>query len=145
MTTAIRETTTNSRRLGRSVAAIVVGFIAVVILSLGTDEVFHLLKVYPPWGQSMSNALFALATAYRLVYGVVGSYITARMAPYRPMQHALIGGAIGTVIATAGAIATWNHTELGPNWYPLALVVTALPCAWLGGKLYESKRLQSNA
>ncbi len=127
------------RRLGRSVAAIAVGFVVVVVLSLGTDEVFHLLKVYPPWGQAMSDRLFGLATAYRLVYGVLGSYVTARMAPNRPMRHALIGGAIGTVIATMGAVATWTHTEMGPHWYPVVLVVTALPCAWLGGKWYETR------
>jgi hypothetical protein len=50
------------------------------------------------------------------------------------MTHALIGGAIGTVLALAGAIATWNM-PLGPHWYPIALVVLALPTAWVGGKL----------
>ena len=34
------------------------------------------------------------------------------------------------------AAATWNKgPEFGPHWYPLALVATALPCAWLGGRL----------
>ncbi len=33
-----------------------------------------------------------LATVYRTVCGVVGSYIIARLAPDRPMQHALVGG-----------------------------------------------------
>ena len=54
------------------------------------------------------------------------------------MWHALILGAIGTAIAIAGATATWNSgPEFGPRWYPIALVVTALPCAWIGGKLRE--------
>ena len=42
--------------------------------------------------------------------------------------------AIGVGLATAGAVATWNQ-GLGPHWYPLSLVVTALPSAWVGGKL----------
>jgi hypothetical protein len=30
----------------------------------------------------------------------------------------------------------WNGgPTFGPHWYPLALVATAMPCAWLGGKL----------
>jgi hypothetical protein len=41
------------RNLWRSTGAIVLGFVAVVVLSLSTDEVLHLLKVYPPWGQPM--------------------------------------------------------------------------------------------
>ena len=26
--------------------------------------------------------------------------------------------------------------NLGPLWYPIALVLTMLPCAWLGGVLF---------
>jgi hypothetical protein len=31
------------------VAAVLVGFFAVVVLSLGTDQVLHVLQIYPPW------------------------------------------------------------------------------------------------
>ncbi len=65
---------------------------------------------------------------------VLGSYIAARLAPRNPMRHALILGAIGFVLSLAGAIAT-IPMDLGPAWYPIALVVTALPCTWLGGAL----------
>ena len=41
---------------------------------------------------------------------------------------------IGFVIGTAGAIAT-IPLHLGPAWYPIAIAATALPCAWLGGRL----------
>jgi hypothetical protein len=75
-----------------------------------------------------------LALSYRTVYAVVGSYITARFAPYSPMGHALTGGVIGLVLSAAGAMAAISM-DLGPAWYPIALVVTALPCAWLGGAL----------
>jgi len=42
--------------------------------------------------------------------------------------------AIGTVVATAGAVATWNK-NLGPHWYPVALILTAFPTAWIGAKI----------
>src|SRR5260370_1196035 len=81
----------------------------------------------------MSDSLFLLATAYRIVYGVAGSYLIARLAPDRPMQHALVGGAIGLLVSIVGVLATWNHQPpLGPHWYSLALAITALPCAWFG-------------
>jgi hypothetical protein len=52
----------------------------VFVLSLGTDQVLHVLNVYPPWDQPMYDPrLNALALAYRCVYGVVGSYIIARL------------------------------------------------------------------
>ena len=128
------------RRLGRSILALFAGFVVVVLLSLGTDLLLHALKVYPPWVKPMSDGMFGLATLYRTVYAVVGSYVTARVAPYRPMLHAMIGGVIGLVLSTVGAVTTWHKgPEFGPHWYPVALIVTALPTAWLGGALYGDK------
>jgi hypothetical protein len=126
--------TESPRRIGRSIGALLAGFVAVLVLSLGTDLALHAAGVFPALGQTMSNSLFALATVYRTLYGVVGSYLTARVAPYRPMGHALVGGLIGFALSILGAVVTWNK-DLGPHWYPLALIATAMPAAWLGGKL----------
>ncbi len=127
-------------RRGRSAWAILTGFFCVVVLSLVTDEILHLVKIYPPWQEVMSDRLFALATAYRAVYNVIGCYVAARLAPSRPMRHAMLLGWVGALVAAMGAAGTWNHQPpLGPHWYSLALVVIALPCAWVGGKLRESQ------
>jgi hypothetical protein len=119
--------------------------LAVVILSLVTDIVLHTLKIFPPLGQTMSGQLFLLATIYRVVYAIIGSYITARLAPDRPMGHAMAGGFVGLVLSIAGAAVTWKRTELGPHWYPLALVVTALPSAWVGGKIRQREVLRQRS
>lgn len=89
----------------------------------------------------MSNALFILATAYRTLYTIAGGYITARLAPDRSMAHAMMLGFVGLAAAIAGVVFTWNKgPEFGPKWYPLALVVLALPCVWVGGKLAQRAR-----
>jgi hypothetical protein len=138
MTTRIPKTSTHPRRLWRSVAAVLLGFFAVVVLSLGTDQLLHVLEVYPPWGQPMyDTGDNLLALAYRCVYAIVGSYIAARFAPRNPMRHALALGVVGLTLSLAGAIATITMMDLGPDWYPIALVLTALPCAWLGGVLHR--------
>jgi len=81
-----------------------------------------------------------LALAYRTIYGVAGSYIAARLAPDRPMGHALALGAVGFAVSIAGAVATWNAgPAYDPKWYPLALIATALPGAWAGGKLHGAQ------
>jgi hypothetical protein len=127
---------THPRCTLRSIGALLAGLLAGIILSLGTDMVLHATSVFPPWGQPMTDALFGLATAYRIVYGVAGSYIAARLAPDRPMQHALVLGVFGVVVSIVGAVVTWNRgPAFGPHWYPLALIATAMPCAWAGGKL----------
>ena len=142
MTIPITETGTHPRRLLRSAAAVFLGFIAVVVLSLGTDQVLHVVHVYPPWGQPMDEpGLNLLALSYRIVYTVFGMYLTARLAPHSPMGHALVGGAIGFVLGTAGAIAT-IPMHLGPAWYPIAIALTALPCAWLGGFLHRRSQAE---
>jgi surface polysaccharide O-acyltransferase-like enzyme len=124
------------RNILRSVGAVVAGLLVVIIITTATDALLHATGIFPPWGQPMSDSLFLLAFAYRIVYGIVGGYITARLAPDKPVMHAVVLGAIGFVLSLAGAAATWNRgPEFGPKWYPLALIVIAIPTAWLGGKL----------
>ncbi len=138
MSEAIRIETAHPRRTVRSVAAVLAGIVVDVLLTIGTDLALHAARVFPPRGQPMihADALMLLATSYRLVYGVAGSYITARLAPDQPLRHALVGGVVGLIVCSVGAVATWNGgPAFGPHWYPLALVATAMPCAWLGGKL----------
>jgi hypothetical protein len=129
--------TQNPGHTARSIGAILAGFVFVFIISLATDQLLHATGVFPPWGASMVgyDAALLLATVYRIIFGIAGSYITARLAPNRPMQHALAGGFIGLALSIVGAAVTWNRgPAFGPHWYPLALVVTALPTAWTGGK-----------
>jgi hypothetical protein len=125
-----------SRHIGTSILALVVGMLTAIILSLGTDLGLHAVGLTPALGQPMPDPWLLLATTYRAIYGVVASYIIARLAPHRPMQHALIGGLIGLVVSIFGAVATWN-SGFGPHWYPLSLIVLALPPAWIGAKLRE--------
>jgi hypothetical protein len=106
------------------------------VFSLATDQLLHVLDVYPPWSEPMWDpGLNLLALSYRIVYTVLGGYITARLAPASPMRHVAILGTIGFITASAGAIAAMN-LNFGPNWYPIALAVTGFPCVWLGGVLH---------
>jgi hypothetical protein len=130
--------TEQPRRRWRSAVAIFLGFAAVVVLSLGTDQVLHVLKVYPPWGKPMDDTgLLLLALAYRIVYTVAGGYIAARLAPSAPMRHAVILGLIGLVPGMAGVMAAVS-ADLGPVWYPVALALSGLPCCWLGGVVHRA-------
>ncbi|HLK05721.1 MAG TPA: hypothetical protein VKT53_14885 [Candidatus Acidoferrum sp.] len=123
--------------IGRSILAVVAGFVVVIVISLGTDVLLHYVAGFPKLGEIYSDRQFLWAAIYRTIYGIVGSYITARLAPRRPMKHALIGAAIGIVLSSLAAAATWNQVpSLGPHWYPVSLIVGALPTAWLGAQLH---------
>ena len=135
MTTAIFVSTSSWPNWLRSTLAVLAGVLPVVAISLATDQILHVLKVYPPWRDPMYQpGLNALALSYRMVYGVLGGYLTARFSPQNPMRHALILGALGFIVSMAGLFATLPM-HIGPAWYPIALAVTAVPCAWLGGRL----------
>jgi hypothetical protein len=123
-------------RACQSVGAVLAGLLTGAVLSVGTDLVLHAAGVFPPWGQPTSSGLLLLATVYRTIYSVAGAYLTARLAPDRPMSHALMLGGVGLVLSIAGAVWTWNRgPAFGPHWYPLALVVLAVPQCWAGGAL----------
>jgi hypothetical protein len=136
MTESKTLTKSQPKKVLRRIGAVLAGLIAVVILDISIDVLMHATGIYPPWLQPMATSLWLLATAYRMVDGTIGGYIAARLAPDRPLAHALVLGLIGFLLASAGTIATWNKgPQFGPRWYPLALVVVSVPCACLGGWL----------
>lgn len=137
MTAAIE--TRPPRRLVRSILAVFAGFVAVVALSMGADEAMYALHVFPPRSQPMeAPALYALALAYRSVFGVTGSWIAAALAPSRPMRHALIVGGIGLALSLVAAVVVAGNVP-GPAWFAWGLVASTLPCAWLGGLLHRAR------
>jgi hypothetical protein len=124
------------RRIGRSILAILAGFVVVVLLSISMDLAMRATGIFPPLGEPMAAKLLLLATAYRTIFSIAGSYTTAWLAPHRPMQHAMIGGLIGLVLGIVGAVATWNQpVTAGAHWYPIAIALIALPTAWLAGMI----------
>ena len=126
-----------SRRVWRRIGAVLAGLVAIFAVTTATDVVMHLSGVFPPMdAPPMSGALFLLAFAYRFVFDVAGSYLTARLAPDRPMRHALALGAVGLVLSIAGTVALW---DAGPHWYPIGIAASAIPCAWLGARLHSMR------
>ncbi len=127
-----------SRNILRSIAAVVAGMVATIAVTIATDLGLHAAGLIPGVGESAPDSVLLLATVYRTVYGVGGSYLTTRLAPRRPMLHALILGGLGMAASIAGAVATWGRAPaLGHEWYPVALTVLALPSAWAGGRWRE--------
>lgn len=123
----------------KSIGAVVAGFVTVVILSIVTDIVLEAVKFFPPQDKPelYTGGLLLIAFIYRSIYTVAGGYVTAALAPNNPMRHAIILGALGMVMGTLGAVANWDKTAASDAWYPIALVIAAIPCTWLGSRLFE--------
>jgi hypothetical protein len=125
-------------KTARSIGAVVAGIMTNVILSVAVDFVLESTGIFPPVGEGKFDTwMLVLALSYRCVFAVAGGYVTARLAPKEPMRHVIILACIGIALGIIGTIVGWNKSA---HWYPLALVITAFPCTWLGGKLSKTKK-----
>ena len=122
----------------KSIWAVVAGVLVIIIVTTLVDIVLHTVGVFRPIEEPINDALALLATSYRIVIGVGGAWLTARLAPVKPMKHAMILGFVGVVLGLVGVVATWNK-GLGPRWYPISLAVLAIPQCWAGGRIYEMR------
>jgi hypothetical protein len=119
----------------RSVAAVLAGFITVFFLSTATDFLLEATGVFtPPSEGFFVTWMIVLAVVYRTIYTALGGFLAARLAPHRPMLHAVILGAIGVVMGTLGAVVSAGRS---PLWFPVLLIVLTLPAVWFGAKVAE--------
>ena len=127
--------------MGRSLLAIVTGFVVIGGLAFGTDAAIRgaVPGVFDAGGRVTSTAWLLAMLAYVFVFAVIGCWLTARLAPERPMRHALILGALGLLFNIAGTAAMWNTA---PAWYHLTALLLVMPAAWLGGRIRE-RQLES--
>ena len=125
----------------KSIWAVVAGALVVIVVTTLVDIILHLAGIFPPLEQPIGDGLALLASSYRIVISVGSAWLTARLAPRNPMKHVMVLGSIGVGVSLIGVVATWN-LGLGPRWYPISLVVLAIPQAWAGGKLFERQSQQ---
>ncbi len=121
----------------KSAGAIAAGFFAAALLSIATDVILEQTGVMKtePFNDNPGWLIF-LVIVYRFVYNTAGCYLAALLAPNRPMRHAMIIGFIGFFLSILGAVVMWDKVMAV---YNISIIVIALPCAWIGGKLGTKK------
>ncbi len=124
--------------MGRSIVAIVIGFVLIGALAVGADAAFHVLRpgYFTADGGTTTPVALLIMLAYVFVFATLGCYITGRLAPNRPLRHAMILGVLGLVFNVVGTIRLW-HTA--PAWYHVAALLMVLPAAYLGGFIAERR------
>jgi hypothetical protein len=123
----------------KSIGAVLAGFLVVGILHTATDLILEKMGIFPPPDQpaALGTRYLAVAAIYRNIYNVFGGWLTARLAPNRPVGHAIVLGVLGLFANIAGGIVMW---KIGAHWYPFLLAALALPSCWLGGILTQRGR-----
>lgn len=124
----------------RLILSIIAGLLTSIILASATDHILHVTGVYPPYGEPFTNnGLLLLAFVYWAVIAVFGAYLTAVIAKSRAGKAVLVLGIIGSVLWLAGAIVMWDAAAA---WYNIAGILTGVPLALAGGRLYERRAAQ---
>ncbi len=119
----------------RLLLAVVVAFIVTGVLSTAVDHVFHVTGVYPPYGEPMyDTGLLILASFYRLLFQILGSYAMSVIARDKAMTAGWIVGVLGTLLWLSGGIFMQG---MGPLWYPIAGALLSIPSVLTGVKLYQ--------
>jgi len=127
----------------QSVGAVAAGYLATAVL-IGVTV--PLMGAVAPASLVVENTGWVVANlAYGCVYAALGGAVAARLAPGRPLAHAV---ALGTLMAAfalmmaVGAAPTAPGQAAPPAWYYPVLAVTAAPSAAAGGWLYARRRAQ---
>lgn len=119
----------------KRIGAVLVGFLLIGFLGFIADTILQQLGILPiPTEHKFETGHTLLALSYHLLFAVFGGFVTARLAPDRPIAHAIALGIAGIGISTLGLIAITTQ-DLAPAWYGWALIVGSIPATWLGGKL----------
>lgn len=127
-------------KLLRSIGAVLTGFLLIGFLGFVADTVLQQLGVLPITGTvRFKDEQSLLALTYHLLFAVLGGYVTARLAPDRPVAHAFALGVMGVLISIAGLIAIISG-DLAPAWYGWALIILSIPVTWLGGRLFVQRQ-----
>ena len=119
----------------KGIGAILVGFIFIGVAHNGTDFLLESLGIFtPPTVRFDTPWLVITATVYRNLFLIAAGYLVAALAPAPKMRYVIILGLIGTLLGVAGVVVNAKY-DLGPMWYPVALVILGFPCLYLGAKL----------
>lgn len=120
----------------RGILAVLAGLFLIPILNLATNAALG--RMLPEWYPASGRVEFVpallLSCAYVAAFGILGCYVTARLAPSRPMLHALILGALGLAVSIPTAMMAWNDA---PAWFNLYNLLAVIPYAWIGGRIRE--------
>lgn len=122
----------------KSTGAILAGMLTGALLSIVTDLLLEKAGVFPPSNQGLFIWwMLLLALIYRAIYTVISGYVTAALAPQKPLRHTMILAIIGVIVTILGSIINWDKSL---PWYPVALILITIPCTWIGGIVYKRNK-----
>ena len=120
--------------MGRSIVAIIAGFVATVALSVACDALVRMAApgAFGADGRAASPAMMAFGVLYTLLAATAGGFIAAWIARRGEILHALVLGTLGAV-ATLLIIVAAPAAQRTIGMFVSAMLV--IPATVLGGWL----------
>ena len=120
----------------RSVLAVVAGFLVIGVLAFGTGKVMQSASPaqFDAAGNPTTTVMMIVQLLYVGVYATFGCWLAGRLAPSRPMLHALVLGVLGLALNIPSAMSL---RDTHPTWYLAAGILSTMLWAWLGGTIAE--------
>ena len=116
----------------RAVLAPIVGYAAIGVLVVFTDQLFSLLTNGFGSASTPPGYYFALSLVTDSIYSVLGGYLCAALGGHLARRSTLILILGGELIGLAAMMARWQTT---PHWFALALLIVYPPAVWAGSRL----------
>ena len=116
----------------KSIGAVIVGFMAIVVLVLTTTPLFVRLMLKDP-SRPPTAAYLTVNLLMGFAFAVVGGWIAAHLAPAGALWHA-IALAVGVLVLGVATAAQGGAVRAGqPQWYAWTLPFIGATGAVLGG------------
>src|SRR5688500_11061282 len=114
----------------RSLGAVAAGY---VIFGASAFLLFQLSGIDPH--QSAPITFKIASIIWGCVFALVAGWLTARLAPTRPVVHAVV---LAALIAL-GALVSMVSVRGDAIWSQASALVLMAPCAWLGGRIAATR------
>ena len=124
--------------MGRSILAVIVGFVATVVLSAGCDAIL-MAAVPGALEHGPSRPMIAFGVFYTLLAATAGGFLAALIARRHEVMHALVLGTLGAV-STLLIIIAAPASQRSVAMFVSAMLV--IPATVLGGWLRYRSRPQ---
>lgn len=125
----------------KSVLAVVAGVVALTVTSFAIEAavnpiLMRVLSLPDQAALARNSGVMAFTFAYSLVCVAFGGYVCARLAPTRPLRHAV---AMGLVQVGMTLLAMQSMPELAPRAQWIISAILAFPAAVAGGFCHHKR------
>ena len=115
----------------RSVLAIAGGYLVMVaVVGLCTFGLMLLTPSWFPGAGTPAGPYLAVNIVYSVIAALTGGYVAARIAPQRPVKHAVLLAVFALVTSIVSAVLQGDRL---PRWYQVLLAVCMPMVIVLGG------------